>query len=255
MPTFFELKNRMARWYQMNNPGAWSYTSVVFDGTNDYLARGADLTGITDGVAGTCSFWLKMGASSDDNTTYYILKNSPTAGQFNVYRDTGGSIHFYAEKSNTVSTLNIRSSLNSVQKVHGWVHVIASWNLVASPVAYLYVNGVSDIVSTEVLAGSIDYTASNWGVGATYLGANKLPGLMSELYFTNEFIDISVPANLAKFISGGKPVNLGPTGALPTGTQAILYLHNNYTSFGTNSGSGGNLSVVGTLDDGGADKP
>jgi hypothetical protein len=53
-------------------------------------------------------------------------------------------------------------------------------------------------------------------------------------------------ANLAKFInSNGKPVYLGATCQLPTGTAPAICLSGNATNFGTNLGSGGTFSVVG----------
>ncbi len=81
-------------------------------------------------------------------------------------------------------------------------------------------------------------------------------GLLSEFFFTDQLLDLSNPANLLKLrTAGGKPANLGLTGSTPTGTTPRIYLHNPYSTFQTNVGTGGNFTVTGALTDGGADKP
>ena len=45
---------------------------TLFDGTTDYMTRGADLTGSVDGKSGTCSFWLDInGLDSTKSLIYY----------------------------------------------------------------------------------------------------------------------------------------------------------------------------------------
>jgi hypothetical protein len=58
-----------------------------------------------------------------------------------------------------------------------------------------------------------------------------------------EYVDPTT--SISKFITaGGRPVSLGPTGALPTGNTPIVFMN---SGNGTNSGSGGNFSSYNTV--------
>ena len=55
-------------------------------------------------------------------------------------------------------------------------------------------------------------------------------------------------SNLSKFIdSGGHPVDLGPSGEIPTGVKPAYFLKSAPASYGTNSGDRGNLTIVGAF--------
>ncbi len=57
-------------------------------------------------------------------------------------------------------------------------------------------------------------------------------------------LDLSVPSNLAKFISAGKPVYLGANGQLPTGTAPTIFGSGDATTFlQPNLGTGGALNI------------
>jgi len=65
------------------------------------------------------------------------------------------------------------------------------------------------------------------------------------------FYDLSVQANRRKFIDGsGNPVDLGPTGSLPTGSQPEVFLHTavggTFSQFLTNLGTTASLTTVGS---------
>jgi hypothetical protein len=91
-----------------------------------------------------------------------------------------------------------------------------------------YINGVAQTVGA-IAAVDIAYNQNTGhGIlcskGNTTVPANPVKGTVSMLYFNcTESLDLSVSANLQKFYNAGA-VNLGPNGALPTGTQpAILF--------------------------------
>jgi len=136
-----------------------------------------------------------------------------------------------------------------------WLHVLASWNTnfaALSKLSHLYMNDVSDktVNSDSNPAFNVDYTSTNWAVGAITDGTTKLNGCLAEVYMAfGQYLDFSSSANRRKFISAtGKPVDLGATGALPTGSQPTVYLNNPAASFGTNKGSGGDFTITGSLD-------
>ena len=85
-----------------------------------------------------------------------------------------------------------------------------------------------------------------------YGTANYFAGTISEFYLTTTYIDFSQEANRLKFRDAfGNPVELSSqiTAAGIPNPQA--YLRFPPTSFGTNSGTGGNFTVNGTITDGG----
>ena len=56
--------------------GGFYADAVTFDGSNDYLNRGADLTGNVDGKQFILSFWVNF--NSDDSVTDVIYKSNNT---------------------------------------------------------------------------------------------------------------------------------------------------------------------------------
>lgn len=226
---------------------AFIVDAADFDGTNDYLTRGADLTGIADGKAGALSFWVRIdggdGGTMDivGGTSFFrCLKN--TSNQFSVLGFTsagGGAI------------LSIRTS-GAYTAGATWLHVLASWDL-ATAAAHLYINDVSDLVSTTLTDDTINYTAGEFAVGAFNTGVLKFNGCIAEAWFNTAYIDFSVEANRRKFIDAdGKPVDLGADGSTPTGGAPLVYLHLDdgeaVANFAVNAGTGEGFTITGTLD-------
>ena len=80
-------------------------------------------------------------------------------------------------------------------------------------------------------------------------------GDIAEVYYAQEYVDLSVQANREKFISGtgtgAKPVDLGNDGSIPTGTQPLIYFRGAKDTWnaGTNAGSGGDFTMSGAVVD------
>ena len=76
-------------------------------------------------------------------------------------------------------------------------------------------------------------------------------GALAEVYFApGQYLYFSIASNRRKFISRtGKPVHLGTTGMLPTGTAPLVYHHLDdaeaVANFATNRGTGGNFTITG----------
>jgi len=226
-------------------PQAYSVnTPPVFDGTNDYMTRGADFTGNADAKTGLFSAWLRI--DGGDGALQYVLDNDTL--RFFLQRTAANVFRFRASNSAASVILEMLSATTYATSA-SWLHLAAAWDLAAGT-TQMYVNGASDRAGGPTATNdNIDYTGADWGVGATAAGGNKFFGAMAEVYFApGQFLDLSVAANLAKFrTSGGKPEDLGSDGSTPTGVAPILYLKNAYTTFNTNSGTGGNLSVTGAF--------
>jgi hypothetical protein len=234
-----------------NSGGGGAFDENATSLAGDYLARGADLTGASDGKMGTVSFWAKMGTGTDNNNAYIyasaghvmtIIKLSSNVLRIQI-ADTGG-------------TTRVRlATLATINEALGWFHIMASWDVTAPGAHHVYVNGSSsEDALIFITDGSdpelLEYTRANHWIGSDETpGANLHGGCLSEVYINlAEYVDLSVQANREKFrTAGGQPENLGATGATPTGTQPIIYLPNAFGTFQNNAGGGGNFTVTGTL--------
>lgn len=243
----------LAKFSQLASGGAGeSYTAnaVDFDGTNDYLTRGAGLTGAADGKEGLFSCWVRIdGGDATQMSLFHAWDSVLTTRKVEVFRSSGNLLFVTASRADGVGTLSVSTS-NSYASGATWLHILSSWKTDTAGARHLYISDVSDLVQNTFLNNAVDYTVNDWGVGARANdGSTKFNGCMAELYFTTSYLDLSVEANRRKFISGGlRPVSLGADGSLPTGSQPLVYLKGVAASFGTNSGSGGNFTITGTLD-------
>jgi hypothetical protein len=222
---------------------AFTANASDFDGTNDHLARGSDLSGNADGQSGIVSLWFNAEAGTFQKGIIDTANN-----RFIVQITNDRTVRVRATNSSGTIILNMEST-GTYDAGGGWHHVLAAWNL-ATPVARLYIDG-SDVEaggSTETSA-TIDYTDTNWEIGRIGGSANW-NGCLAEVYLhVGTTLDISNSTNREKFrSSGGLPVDLGADGSTPTSSQPIIYLHNTTATFQTNLGSGGNFTVTGSLD-------
>ncbi|MCR4341863.1 MAG: hypothetical protein NUW01_18460, partial [Gemmatimonadaceae bacterium] len=136
----------------------------------------------------------------------------------------------------------------------GWNHLAWAYNL-ATPVAYLYINGAdAEVAGSTETDDTIDYTVTNHGIGGRPDVAGSLlnADLADVLIAFGEFFDISNSANLLKLRSAaGKPLNLGANGATPSGSQPIMFFRRApgaaASTFATNLGGGGDFTITGAL--------
>lgn len=221
--------------------------AVTFDGINDHLIRGADLTGNANSVNGLTSFWIRfnsLGAqvfvSAFDGISelgFFIAWNTSDS-KFRIRGQDGGNVHFEMKSATAYTTGE-------------WYNVLASWN---GTTMHMYVNGVEDVQTEQAPDGSAtDYTIPDWGVGGHVNGTQLVDGDFSEFYWTNEYLDLSVAANRDKFYNSttDTPVDLGSDGSTPTGTAPLIYFTGvaSIWNAGTNSGSGGNFTMTGAVTD------
>lgn len=223
----------------------YTTTGVVFDGTNDYMLRGSDLTGNADGKKGIASFWILFNGSNGVQLQIFASQNQ----SFTLARLSTNKL-FISGLNTSVSPILQMQSVNSYTSSSTWHHVIFTWDLSAG-LGQLYVDGVNDRSATGLTLtnDNIDYTRTDYAVGANTDTSRKLDASIADLYVNLvQTIDVSVSANLKKFRSAlGKPVDLGPTGNLPTGTSPIIFFRGPASAFNINLGTGGNFSITVTL--------
>jgi len=226
----------------------YAINGVHFDGTNDYLTRGAGLTGAADGKKGIFSAWFKFDAAADASSVR-MFTSVTTNIAVEVARISSGAIRVVMRNSaeSTILSMNSSATYNSAD---GWIHMLASWDL-ANSYAEMYINDVSDDGTPTIVNDTVDYTNSDWVIGAHRDLSGKTNGDMADFYFnTVSNLDLSVESNRRKFISAsGRAVSLGSDGSTPTGTAPIIFLSGATAGWETNDGSGGGFTENGALSD------
>ena len=220
--------------------------AVDFDGSNDNLLRGSDLTGNADGKQGTYSVWIRLDGGNG------VLQHSSnnTGGKLRLKRIASDIWEINLKNSGGSFIMTLKTATTYTSSAT-WLHLLLAWDL-SVPEAHFFVKDANDEVGgSSENDDTIDYTVADYSVGSTTSEGGRLNGCMAELYInTAEFIDITVQANRRKFIdASGKPVSLGSDGSLPTGTAPVVYLNGDSTNFETNQGTGGNFTVTGALSD------
>lgn len=234
--------------------GGYTANAVTFDGTNDYLTTGATLTGAADSKVGLISMWINT-ASDSASARFLLCSNSSLAGGistlfFRTQISTSEEFIIVADNTGGSAILNIKSSAATVEAADGWVHCMATWDMADPGKRHLYINDTSDLNVTTYTNDTIDYTGADWSLGAITDGNNKVDADIADVYFTDEYLDLSTEANRRKFIdASGKPVDLGADASGVTGTQPLVYFSGDTSTWHTNLGSGGGFTENGALTD------
>ena len=222
-----------------------------FNGTNSSLRKTSALTGITDTKTVSCSFWVNPGAISGGESWLFML-NSGAGSQRGFQISFSNTIwRFFAYNSAGTQILGSTASTSYGAGEPYFVQI--SVDLSNSAKRRIYINGVLDSTSWSPYTNdTISYTTANDIYIASDNSSQFVPGALSELYVTNEYIDFTLEANRLKFRDAfGNPVDLTQQiedGAIP---NPAIYMRFPPTAFGTNYGTGGDFSISGTLTDGG----
>jgi hypothetical protein len=204
------------------------------------------LTGSVDGKKGTLSMWVREGV---DGTTDGIMaaSSSGSSSALQIVRISGSN--YWREISQNAAGSNILfcgTATSSLAVATGWTHFVMSWDL-SVPVTQTYVNGVVDTCANGLVDtnDTISYNTNQKGmVVGSLQGANFLTGDLADVYFDQaNRLDLSVSANLQKFINGGNAVDLGTNCATPTGSQPIICMRGPVATWNNNVGSGGSFTI------------
>lgn len=225
---------------------AYSAAAVHFDGTNDWLLRGAELSGNADTKVGTISFFFKFNSDS----TFHWMFGNRTAGSnraIQVHRDTTNDIFIglrNAPPANAQLWTHI-STYTDYTIATGWCHFWAQWDL-ATPTATFNITRLSDgrldVGSATVgpIDGTVNCTTGNFGVGIVPQLSSPFNGDMADAFFDNKIVG---HAKTDFLNASNKPVNpLGKTGL-------VLLTGGDNTDWRLNHGSGGDFAETGDLTD------
>ena len=231
-------------------PATESYlvNGVIFDGSADYLTRGAALTGVSDGSLGTIAFWFNYQGSGGarqriiQNASGFVVIRMETNNKLEAFfYNSGGTLLWYWR---TIPTFT--SSINP-----GWHHVACSWSLTGSAVAHMYLDDVSGQIENQTgpNLGTVHTARNNWAIGATESGAEKFDGYLADIYINlGQYVDLSSEANRRKILDErGLPADTGSQGEKVTGTAAHGLFNGETDEWHTNKGTGGGFTENGAI--------
>ncbi|AMX93626.1 MULTISPECIES: hypothetical protein [Mesorhizobium] len=237
--------------------GGATVGAVHFDGSTQNLIA-ESLAGVVDSYVGSFSVWL----NPDDwhqNRAIFI----PDTTNFNTewFGGSGsgppdflpsGVGNEMASFVGGLFRLNADGVPGSI--VNGawqWVAGMFDANhLEGEKIIKLFINGIDKTGSVQDFGdqfmpgfGGLSFALPDILENATFYS-----GGMAEFWWApGQFVDFSDSEVRAKFMSAGKPVDLGADGSTPTGTAPAVFLSGDAATFGTNKGTGGVLTPTGTL--------
>jgi hypothetical protein len=234
---------------------------VTFDGTNDYLTRGAGLTGASaSATTGIISFWFKLTGGDSTNQLFIEDSNSGVgvAAVIQILRLADNTIRVDWAQSQ-VGGPYFRAVTSTTYTADATWHHCASWWNVATSQGGIIVDGTNVTSGTPTFVNTaISVAASDdWGICARVSGILKASAEMADFYAAfAQYLDLSNSSNLQKFRSvAGHPVDLGTDGSTPTGTQPDIFFggslfgigHSPADDWKVNRGAGGGFTVNGAL--------
>lgn len=201
-----------------------------------YYQRGAALTGAT-GTYTQClvSFWHKVDPSEGRS-----VARSDGSGFFNIsiapQDDRAVVIDLYDAGFNGDTVIAPYEFGEEAE----WVHVLVAYDYNTHANTRVAVNG-----ELKVVGGGYFNAAPPTLAGEDNFKIGGLVGSIAHLYVAfGQWLDLSDPANIAKFYADGLPVDLGADGSAPTGTAPTIYTRGGRGDFSDNLGSGGDFSLT-----------
>ncbi len=239
--------------FSMTINDVFAANPVNFDGTNDYLTLTSDLTGNADGKQLILSTWFKL--TGNDGQTMQLFQMG-LGNECRLFRISSNKFRFSIQKLPAAGGARVwefttSESFNSTSQP-GWHHILIAVDAGALRAdAYIDDATFSKTINDALVDATIDFTTNNHQVGALSNGTQKLHANLAELYFAEEYLDITIEANRRLFISAaGKPVDLGSDGSTPTTNVPIIFLSGDTNAWHTNKGSGGGFNENGALGNG-----
>lgn len=217
-------------------------TATMVAGGSQYIYRGSNLAGVTDGKQYTCSVWVKPAVASNGSIrSLFEIDTGGGAFRVRLYKESSDEITFVARNA-AGTTIVQGANTNKVVSTSGiWYHVFVSVDLTDTGKRHLMINGADCRVSDWITYTNddMDILASQQNVGSNPSATEQYQGAYSELWVDDVYV-----ADVTKFrcASSGRPVDLGATGSVPTGSVPAIYLSRNGSAnaWATDSSGNGN---------------
>ena len=205
--------------------GGSELVNGIMDGSNDYIDLDQDnFSAVTEyaslGMTVCCAvktdqsgsaYWGLPGMSNKTNGGGFRWKASD--GTYNIQaRDSGNTKYMDAKCTNT--TLN-----------NGQTHTVVatSNNASGTPVATVYVDGVSQTISYTTQAERVGFLAGSfsWQIGANGVANNKFPGKMSHVAVWAKVLTEAEAQQVHRAIMGGRRISRVSSGSRPMGRRQV----------------------------------
>jgi hypothetical protein len=219
--------------------GGYRANAVSFDGTNDWLS------GFTANFSGSkevvFSIFVFLNA-----TTGTIFHNATAQTGLRIYVDTG-VVYVDAYQSGS-SSFGLRANFGTLT-TGTWYHILFAADMTSTSRRFAYINDVAQSPTwITYVNANLQLETALATFGALSGGSTKLNAYVSDFWLNYTYMDISTEANRRKFVTaGGRPVYLGLTGQLPTGTASKILLSRATTDWYDNRAGGGIFTVNGSL--------
>lgn len=224
-------------------PPSFEPRAAYFDGESYFLSISES---VPAGGSGMVSAWLRL-----DDPAW----NTPVRRLFELRVGTATVLACYTAGGRLV--LNLPNDLGNTTRAFWaaqpgnvpfeparYYHVMAGWEPGGLSI---HVDGqqVDSFAFGEVTMDGEDITRI--AIGATAGTQNIWKGDIGHLYINlTETLDLSDPAERAKFIADGAPVDLGTNGQMPTGNAPAFYYDGDAPAW-ANQGTAGNVPLTGAL--------
>lgn len=198
----------------------------------------------------TVSVWLRDPSWETGTDNIGIIGFCQGSGPRFVFgaRSTSGTLRL--EGSNGATT-TLDANIAAIP-VNSWYHFLASIDVNAGTLQ-VYVNGSdysANVTTTTLATSDVISVAGNTPRIFSRAAALGYIGYAADMYINcAAAIDLSVAANVEKFIRSGKPVYLGPDGSYPTGSRpAYFFTRTGEAAWARSTGSvTGNFTISGTF--------
>lgn len=227
--------------------------AVTYNGTTDWLSRASAFTGGGNSGVGLFSIWVNRNSVAGNEQ--HTLDMTGSGGRYSfAFTQTATSDKFFFYAQSGANVYFITGSTN-ITPASGWTNILIQWDhnqATGSRVLRMYVDDVLETNTVNTNSGAA-FTINmanitNIKVAGSIVGTtNNFNGSVAGLYFApGQTLDLTNSANRAKFISGGKWVDLGANGELPTGVAPLLYLPERAATVNINRGTGGDMVLSGS---------
>ena len=235
----FTLNGVIAR--SGRGPNQFNVPYSDLDGASDYLIRTTPASGSKVFTFSCCFTNVDLSPSG----RYITWFSGGTFGYFLLLLDNN-SVVLQGRNSSETVILSIASGNIPIVSGRNY-HLLISVDLTNTGKRHVSLNGsLLNITYATYSNDTIHFGGSQVYIGYRS-GSGFHDGRLGNVFFDTKYIDLSVPANLAKFVTGtgidAKPVDLGANGELPFGTPPLIYLPMYGNNAGKNYGSGGDFAV------------
>lgn len=168
--------SRVEAWIQPADTAAgWTADGFPFSG-QEWLERGAGLTGLANSGQGIMSFWFasQVLVSAVERIFGGTADSAITDGGVSVAREVGSDRFEVIVHGPTAIDVNLAGICPQAMPIPVWRHCLASWDI-ANNLGSLYIDDV--LVDSNINRGAIETPAlignTNWAVGKTLAPAPR----------------------------------------------------------------------------------